>query len=78
MRGMLLSNSNWGGARKGSGRIPLSENERKKGVKIYIKDITKKDIITYGIGKTFSEKAVELITSELKKRKLKTGENNNG
>ena len=50
---MLLSNSNWGGARKGSG-IPLSENER-KGVKIYIKDITRRHS-TYGIGKTFQKK----------------------
>lgn len=74
---ILLSNNNWGGARKGAGRTPLEENERKKGIKIYIRDSTKKDIIQYGIGKTFSEKTVEIITSELNRRKLREDDGKN-
>lgn len=72
-----MSNNNWGGARKGAGRTPLEEKERKKGIKIYIKDSTKKDIIQYGIGKTFSEKTVEIITSELNTRKLRKDDGKN-
>ncbi len=69
---MILSSNNWGGARVGAGRNPLSESEKKKGVKIYLTDDTKKDIIEHGMGNTFSEKAVEIINSELKKRKAKS------
>ncbi|AYF54537.1 hypothetical protein DFH04_07375 [Clostridium novyi] len=64
-----MSNNNWGGIRKGAGRIPLKFNEKKKGVKIYITDKLKLDILEYGNGKSLSEKAVELIEKELEKRK---------
>lgn len=77
MKVMVLSNNNWGGTREGAGRTPLKESQRKKGVKIYIRDSTKEDIMRYGIGKTFSEKAVEIITSELNRRKLKEDNNKN-
>ncbi|NBI06099.1 hypothetical protein [Senegalia massiliensis] len=69
-----MSKHNWGGVRKGAGRAPLSENERKKGAKIYITDNIKKDIMLYGNGKNFSEKTVEIIECELKKRKIESGE----
>lgn len=69
-----MSENNWGGARKGAGRIPLNENQRKKGVTIYILDDTKKDILKYGVGETFSEKTVEIIATELKNRKMKDGD----
>ena len=58
-----------GGSRIGAGRNPLSEDEKKKGAKIYITDKVREEILTYGIGKNFSDKAVELINSEIKKRK---------
>lgn len=64
-----MSSNNWGGIREGAGRIPLKSNEKKKGVKIYITDRLKKNILEYGNGKSFSEKAVELIEKELEKRK---------
>jgi hypothetical protein len=38
-------------------------------MKIYINDKLRKEIIQYGKGSSFSEKAVELIRSELVKRK---------
>lgn len=63
-----LSNNNWGGIREGAGRTPLN-NEKKKGAKIYLTDNLKQDILKYGYGKSFSEKAIELIKCELKKRK---------
>lgn len=76
MKVILLSKRNWGGARKGAGRNPLNERERKKGVKIYLTDDTKDDILEYGVGKNFSEKTVEIIIAELEKRKLEAGEEN--
>ena len=69
-----MSNTNWGGYRKGAGRKSIDDNKRKKGVTIYIKDDINEDIYKYGIGETFSEKAVEIIIAELKKRKEKDGE----
>lgn len=64
-----LSKSNRGGARKGAGRTPLDESAKRKGVKIYITDRVKVEIIEYGIGKSFSDKALNIIESELKRRK---------
>ncbi|MFW6015669.1 MAG: hypothetical protein ACOCRK_04470 [bacterium] len=63
--------SNWGGARDGAGRKPKEKGERKKGVKIYVTDMVREEIQEYGIGKSFSEKTVDLITSEIKKRKAR-------
>ncbi|QZY55965.1 hypothetical protein [Crassaminicella profunda] len=64
-----MQRENRGGPRVGAGRIPLKENEKKKGAKIYITDKVKDAILTYGTGKNFSDKAVELINSEIQKRK---------
>jgi len=69
--GDKMFDDNWGGQRTGSGRNPLQECEKKKGVKIYITDILKEDIIKYGIGNSFSEKTVEVIKSEIQNRKNK-------
>lgn len=66
-----MSNRKRGGARKGAGRTPLDECEKKKGFKIYLKENTKQEILKYGKGSNFSEKAVELIASEIKKRESK-------
>lgn len=73
-----MYNNNWGGFRQGSGRIPLEEDEKKFGYKIYIKNNLKEDIMKYGLGENFSAKAVSLIKSEItrlktldKKRKIK-------
>jgi len=60
---------NWGGAREGAGRTPLSEYEKKKGCKIYITKNVKEDIIKYGIGNNFSDKSVDLILEGINSRK---------
>lgn len=59
----------WGGYRKGAGRQPLKEEEKKKGFKIYITNRTREDIEKYGDGNGLSDKANELINSELKNRR---------
>jgi len=59
----------WGGFRDGAGRTALSPSEKKKCVKIYINDEIKADILKYGRGNSFSEKAVELLLSEMCNRK---------
>ncbi|GMQ62338.1 MULTISPECIES: hypothetical protein [Vallitalea] len=64
----MSNNSGWGGVRKGAGRTPLEANKKRKGAKIYITDKVKEDIAEYGLGKSFSDKAVELINSEIEKR----------
>ncbi|SHH84327.1 hypothetical protein SAMN02745135_02367 [Caloranaerobacter azorensis DSM 13643] len=66
-----MGKNNWGGYRKGAGRTPLDEKEKKKGIKIYVNDYLKEDIEKYGVGKSTSEKAAELIKSEVLKRKNK-------
>jgi len=58
-----------GGARPGAGRNPLNDDERKKGMKIYINNEVREEIQQYGNGKNFSEKAVELIKSTINRRK---------
>jgi len=64
-----MEEKKWGGAREGAGRVPLKESEKKKGAKIYVIDCIKEDIMEYGVGRNFSDKAVEIITAELNKRK---------
>ncbi|MDS0527591.1 hypothetical protein NNC19_18025 [Clostridium sp. SHJSY1] len=59
-----------GGPRLGAGRPPLNQ-AKKIGVKIYITTELKEKIITNGIGNSFSEKACEIIDSELRKREGK-------
>ena len=64
-----MSENSWGGARKGAGRTPLKECDKKKGVKIYITDTLKEDILKYGNGTSFSDKAFDIIKTEVYKRK---------
>lgn len=66
-----MEKKSWGGSRKGAGRIALEENNKKKGIKIYLTDDIKEDVVKYGCGKNFSDKIVEIISMELQKRKLK-------
>ena len=61
-----------GGYREGAGRIPLDEKQKKKGVKIYITETVKEDILFYGTGKSFSEKTVSLIESAINSYKKET------
>jgi hypothetical protein len=64
-----MTKKSWGGPRDGAGRAILDESEKKKGANIYINDKVKEEILAYGDGKSFSDKAVDLIMSELRNRK---------
>ncbi len=64
-----MKSNTWGGNREGAGRVPLQENCKKQGYKIYITEEVKEDINKYGIGKSFSTKVNELIQQEITKRK---------
>lgn len=59
-----------GGAREGAGRVPLAENERKTGYKIYLQQSLHEDIEEHGVGSSFSEKVVDLVTNEIDSRKI--------
>lgn len=65
-----MCNNNWGGFRKGSGRTPLDSSKKKHGVKIYITEDIKNEIIKYGDGKNFSDKAVDVIIEGLLNKKI--------
>lgn len=67
-----MKTENWDGIRTGVGRIPLDENHKKNGYKIYITNLLKEEITKYGKGDNFSSKAVELIESTLTLRKKNT------
>ncbi len=64
-----MTNKKWGGFRVGAGRASLNPSEKKKCAKIYICDEIKENIVKYGIGNSFSEKAVELVVSKILDRK---------
>lgn len=57
-----------GGKRDGSGRNPLPENKKKVATTIYLTHDQKDDIETFGDGKTFSEKCVDLIEAQVESR----------
>lgn len=63
-----MSKNNWGGKREKAGRKPLEDHQKKKRTQIYLKDKTRKLIDKYGKGNNLSQKAVELIKSEIKSR----------
>ena len=65
--------SHRGGKREGSGRIPLSENEKKIAKTIYVTSTLQNDIEQYAVGNSFSEKCIDLITSQIERRKRATG-----
>ena len=64
-----MSKNSWGGSRKGAGRNPISPEKKKQGVKIYITEELKDEIIKYGCGKNFSDKTVNLLISGLISKK---------
>lgn len=61
--------SQHGGKRKGSGRNCLPQNEKKTAKTIYFTPTMQNDIKQYAVGKSFSEKCIDLISSQLNKRK---------
>ena len=62
--------SNRGGTRIGAGRTPLPKEEKKTACKIYLTQSLLKKVEFYGCGKNLSEKASDLLLSEVKKRKI--------
>lgn len=60
-----------GGARNGAGRNPLKPELKKKDYKIYLNNDQYSDIIRYGEGNSFSAKVMDLLTSEMDRRKAK-------
>lgn len=58
-----------GGAREGAGRTALQPEEKKKAYKIYLDDDLRASILEYGIGKSLTPKIVELLNSEIQRRK---------
>lgn len=58
-----------GGKREGSGRTPLPKEQKKIAKTIYITPTQHEDIEKYAYGDSFSEKCVDLINTQLEKRK---------
>ena len=58
-----------GGKRRGSGRNPLPENQKKIAKTIYITPTQHNDIEKYAQGNSFSEKCIDLISAQLERRK---------
>lgn len=61
--------SQHGGKRKGSGRTPLPQSEKKIAQTVYFTPKLKKSIEQYAIGRSFSEKCIDLISEQLETRK---------
>lgn len=61
--------STHGGKREGSGRTPLPKAQKKIAKTIYVSSIQKKDIEQYANGSSFSEKCMDLISSQIERRK---------
>lgn len=60
-----------GGKRDGSGRTPLPADERKIPKTIYITQAMQDDIERYAAGRNFSEKCIDLIGTQVSRRKKK-------
>lgn len=58
-----------GGKREGSGRTPLPESKKKIAKTIYVTPTQYDDIEKYAIGNSFSEKCIDLIDSQLNRKK---------
>lgn len=58
-----------GGKREGSGRSPLPENEKKLPKTIYFTPDLHDEVQQYGVGDSFSEKCIDLITGQIIRRK---------
>lgn len=61
--------STHGGKREGSGRNPLPEKQKKVGRTIYLSPALQDDVETYGKGESFSEKCMDLISTQVQARK---------
>lgn len=73
---IIIEKKAWGGIRQGSGRPALNDAEKKQRKQIYFTNEIIKDIESYGKGKTFSSKALEIMEAEINRRKsrqTKTG-----
>lgn len=58
-----------GGKREGSGRSPLPKDEKKIAKTIYITPTLQKNIDQFAIGNSFSEKCIDLISTQIARRK---------
>ena len=58
-----------GGKREGSGRTPLPEDQKKIAKTIYITPTLNSDIEQYAHGDSFSEKCLDLINTQIERRK---------
>lgn len=58
-----------GGKREGSGRTPLPKGQKKLAKTIYVTPTQHNDIELYSLGESFSEKCINLISSELGRKK---------
>lgn len=58
-----------GGKREGSGRTPLPESEKKIAKTIYITPTLQSEIDKFANGNSFSEKCIDLISSQIARRK---------
>lgn len=58
-----------GGKREGSGRTPLPDDQKKIAKTIYITPTQHDDIELYAQGDSFSEKCLDLITTQIERRK---------
>ncbi len=58
-----------GGKREGSGRNPLPDDKKKIAKTIYITPTQNDDIELYAKGDSFSEKCLDLITTQIERRK---------
>ena len=58
-----------GGKREGSGRNPLPDDQKKIAKTIYITPTQNDDIELYAKGDSFSEKCLDLITTQIERRK---------
>ena len=58
-----------GGKREGSGRTPLPDDQKKIAKTIYITPTQHDDIEHYATGDSFSEKCLDLITTQIERRK---------
>lgn len=58
-----------GGKREGSGRTPLPEDQKKIAKTIYVTPTQHNDIECYASGESFSEKCINLMTSEIERKK---------
>ena len=61
---------NHGGKREGSGRTPLPESDKKIAKTIYVTPLQQDEIETYAEGDSFSEKCMDLISTQLSRRKI--------